>query len=192
MDIEYWFEMPNKWTFMQKKLRQFILKYIPKNSKVLIPFAGEYRFNKIKNCTHIYNDLNPEINADYNMDAYLLKELFPKCYFDVIIADPPYTHEQVLRKHYGYKIKSISLWRKTAYYLLKPDGIYIELGYNSSGLRKKYAEKIALGICCLGAQHNDILILVQQKTERKELNDDYTLKRSKTKEKHKKIWEYFK
>lgn len=203
MDIEYWFEMPNKWTFKQKKLRKFILKYIPENSNVLIPFAGMYRFDKTKKCTFIYNDLNPKIKANHNIDAYLLKEKFPKHYFDVIIADPPFTHFQWFRKYNKAKKEGnekefktdINKWRETANYLLKNNGIYTELGFNSSGLRKNYAKKIALGICCLGGSHNDVLILVQQKIEKKELinntDDIHVIKQSTIKRKHKKIWDYY-
>jgi len=163
MKIEYWFEMPNKWTFKQKKLRSFILKFIKENDIVLIPFAGIYRFENMKNCKFIYNDLNPEIKANFNVEAYKLKYFFKKEKFDVIITDPPYTHYQSLTEYNGHKIQCITRWRKTANYLLKKGGIYIELGYNSTGLRKEIADKIALGICCLGGSHNDILILVQRK-----------------------------
>lgn len=60
---------------------------------------------------------------------------------------------------------------ETAEYLLKPNGIYIELGYNSTGIDMKKAKKIALGICCCGSTHNDILILVQKKIKTKKIND---------------------
>ena len=204
MDIEYWFEMPNKWTFKQKKLREFILKYIPKNSNVLIPFAGQYRFDKSNNCKFIYNDLNHEIKADYNIAAWKLKNIFNHECFDVIIADPPYTHFQWFRKYNKAKKEGneknfktdITLWRETVNYLLTNNGIYIELGFNSSGLKKIYAEKIALGICCLGGSHNDILILVQQKIKKREIekniDDIYIINQTNKKLKNKKIWNYYK
>lgn len=162
MEIEYWWEMPNKWTFRQPKLISFIKKYIPQNSKVLIPFAGIYKFNDDIN-EYIYNDINDSIDADLHMDAYLLKDWFKKEYFDCIISDPPYTHYQAITNYKNRRLQRITLWRDTAYYLLKPEGIYIELGYNSTGLRKEKAEKIALGICNNGGSHNDILIIVQRK-----------------------------
>ena len=163
MKIEYWFEMPNKWTFKQPKLLSFISKFIPYNAQVLIPFAGYFRFGQIDNSKFTYNDLNKDIDVDYNMEAYRLKERFPNAFFDCIIADPPYSHYQGKKSYSGYNIQRITDWRRTANYLLKPNGIYIELGYNSSGLGKDKAEKIALGVCCLGGSHNDILILVQKK-----------------------------
>ena len=163
MKIEYWFEMPNKWTFKQPKLLSFISKYIPKNSKILIPFAGKFRFGDMDNSEFIYNDINHEMNIDYNIEAHLLRNEFKKGYFDCIIADPPYTHYQAITIYNNKKLQKISLWRETANYLLKTNGIYIELGYNSTGLRKEITKKIALGVCCLGGSHNDILIIVQRK-----------------------------
>lgn len=165
MKIEYWFEMPNKMTFKQKKVLSFISKYIPKKSKILIAFAGIFRFGEIDSSKFIYNDIDPEIKANHHVDAYKLAWFYPKGYFDCIIADPPFA---MLSTHRFYKFHirgstQITFWRETANFLLKNNGIYIELGWNSTGLRKRFAEKIALGICCIGGNHNDILILVQKK-----------------------------
>lgn len=170
MEFKYWFEMPNRWTFKMKKLRKFLTKFIyelPRNSKILIPFAGQYRFDEFifENYNFIYNDLNPDIKADHNIEAYKLKDIFSEHYFDMIIADPPYTHYQGNVKYEGFQLQEITRWRKTANYLLRPGGIYIELGYNSQGLHHYKAKKIAIGLCSLGASHNDIIIAVQQKPE---------------------------
>ncbi len=163
MKLEYWFEMPNKWTFKQKKLLSFISKFIPRDSKILIPFAGEFRFGTIDGSTFIYNDINPKIQANHNINAYKLVWLYGKASFDCIIADPPYSMFAAHRFYRQYGYTEITYWRKAADFLLKPNGIYIELGWNSSGLRKEIAEKIALGVCCTGGNHRDILILIQKK-----------------------------
>lgn len=162
--------MPNKWTFKQPKLLDFIMRHIQPCDLVLLPFAGMYRFDD-PNYTFIYNDINEDIEADFHMDSYLLKDVFKEAIFDCIIADPPYTHYQALTSYNNKKLQKISLWRKTANLLLKDGGTYIELGYNSTGLRREIAEKIALGICCNGGSHNDILILVQRKYKDKKIGD---------------------
>jgi len=162
--LEYWFEMPNRWTFEMPKLRAFVGKYIPYGGDVLIPFAGRYRFpNRLDGSSFYYNDLNPKIKAGTNMEAYLLKDHYPARMFDCIIADPPYSHYQGTIRYDGHQLQSITRWRETADFLLKKGGTYIELGFNSTGLRQEIAEKIALGICCMGGSHNDILIIVQKK-----------------------------
>lgn len=172
MKFEYFFEMPSKWTFEQPKLRNFILSYIPMNSKVLIGFAGQYRFPKrLDDTIFIYNDNNPDINVDYHLDAWDLDQVFETEYFDCIIADPPYSIFQFYAKYTKAKKEGKEKefkadyikWKETAYKLLKPNGIYIQLGYNSTGISIELADKIALGICCNGSSHNDILILVQRK-----------------------------
>ncbi|KKN53336.1 hypothetical protein LCGC14_0603060 [marine sediment metagenome] len=170
MELEYWFEMPNKWTFRMKKLRKFITNFIyelPKGSEILIPFAGMYRFDKFifSDYNFIYNDINLNIESTHNINAYKLVWLYERESFNCIIADPPYS---VYAAHKYYKLHNyteITVWRKAADYLLKPGGIYIELGWNSSGLRKSIANKISLGVCCTGGNHRDILILVQRKRE---------------------------
>ena len=161
MKIEYWFEMPNKWTFKQSKLLKFINRYIPLKSLILIPFAGHFRFGEIDHSEYVYNDINPRVKADHHIMAYKLAWLYHKDYFECIIADPPFTHYQAVVKYQNKKMQKITRWRETARYLLMPGGIYIELGYNSAGI--KGLEKIALGICQIGGSHNDILILVQKK-----------------------------
>ena len=181
--IDYWWEMPNKYTFRQPKVLRFVSRFIPKfsipktnppkPSLNLIAFAGVFRFGTIDNSTFIYNDSNTTIKADYHLDAHLLKDHFPKYHFDSIIADPPFSMFQFYKNYSEAKKKGelddfkigINRWRETAEYLLKPNGIYIELGYNSTGLPMQIAEKIALGICCCGSTHNDILILVQKKLD---------------------------
>jgi DNA modification methylase len=172
MKFEYFFEMPSKWTFKQKKLRKFILKYIPNDSIVLIPFAGKYRFpNRLDNTRFIYNDNNPEIEADYHLEAWDLDQVFENEYFDCIIADPPYSIFQFYAKYTKAKKEGKEAdfkadyikWKEVAYKMLKHSGIYIQLGYNSTGINLDLADKIALGICCNGSTHNDILILVQKK-----------------------------
>lgn len=170
MKIEYWFEMPNKWTFKQPKLRKFILKFIPINSLVLIPFAGEYRFpNRLDNTKFIYNDINLKIKADYHLEAWDLRDVFQKETFDCIIADPPFSLNQFYAQYNKAKKEGtekdfrtdMNKWRDTSNYLLKTNGVYIQLGYNTHGI--KNAEKIGLGICQTGSDHNDILILIQKK-----------------------------
>jgi len=69
------------------------------------------------------------------------------------------------RKEYDTQqfFTAIKKWRITANFLLKAGGIYIELGYNTNGIWKKNAEKIALGICNSGGMTKDVLIIVQRK-----------------------------
>lgn len=177
--FKYWFEMPHKYTFKQPKLRKFVLKYIPPNSLVLNAFAGKYRFpkNRFDNTKFVYNDINDDIDADYHLEAWNLDSIFPEENFDCIIADPPFSLFQFYAKYTKAKKEGTeenfradyNKWRDTAYFLLKPLGVYIELGYNTVGLGKDRSQKIAIGICCQGSSRNDILITVQKKIKNKSL-----------------------
>lgn len=140
---------------------KFISKFIPKGSKVLVAFAGKFRFGQIDGSKFIYNDINPEIQADHHLDAYKLVWLYKKGYFDCIIADPPYTIRKAIEIYKNRKHMKICRFRDSADYLLRPRGIYIELGYNSSGIWGY--KKIALGICNVGINRHDIFVIVQEK-----------------------------
>ena len=163
MKLEYWMALPNRWSFYEKKVIKFIGKYIPRSAKVLVPFAGKFKFGDIDNSIFIYNDINKEIKANHHIDAYRLCWLYPKEYFDCIIADPPYSFYQNVHQYGNKRHHAITKFRETANYLLKPRGIYIELGYNSLGLHFSKASKIALGIWCTMQSRHDVLIVVQRK-----------------------------
>lgn len=155
------FEMPDKWTFRMKKIRRFIMKFV-RGELILVPFAGKYRFHS-PDRVFIYNDINLEIPADHHVDASLLYERIEPESIDTIIADPPYSHYQAITNYGNDRLQKISIFRRNVKGLLKVGGTYIELGYNSTGI--KSFEKVALGICNLGGSHNDILVLVQRKMQ---------------------------
>ena len=55
--------MPNKWTFKIKPIAQLLKKYNVGKGWV-DPFAGKY------SPAEITNDLNPKMNAKYNLHAF--------------------------------------------------------------------------------------------------------------------------
>ena len=81
--------MPNKNTFSIKPIRELILEEVNLDLTWIDPFAN---INKIATIT---NDLNPEYNTDYNLDALDFLKLFTTSSIDGVLYDPPYSPRQV-------------------------------------------------------------------------------------------------
>jgi len=69
----------------------------PDAKRVLHLFSGVVKkgFWKIE----VKFDINPQVHPDVVGDAHRLSEFFPENSFDLILADPPYSHEDAM--HYG-------------------------------------------------------------------------------------------
>lgn len=80
--------MPNKHTFDIKPIKELIEKYIM-DGLVIDPFANK---NRIATIT---NDLDPQFDTDYNLDALDFLKLFDNESVDMVLYDPPYSPRQV-------------------------------------------------------------------------------------------------
>jgi hypothetical protein len=164
MNFQYWFEMPSQWTFTMPKIQHYLLKIVQKHTNILIPFAGQFRFPKMdKSWTYI--DINPESPSPclYGDVLTVLPAITDQ--FDLIISDPPYSFHQA---HTTYKNTDMIQMTavKTEYdRLLKGGGQIIHFGFNSTGMGKtRNYVKQELCIVNQGGNHNDILILREQKS----------------------------
>ena len=84
--------MPNKNTFSIKPFKELIEKYkkqLPEGAIILDPFA-----NSNKNGT-ITNDIDPQYDTDYHLDAKDFLKLFDDNSVDMILYDPPFSPNQV-------------------------------------------------------------------------------------------------
>lgn len=135
MKIERIWAMPNKWTFSIKPISE-LLKEEVDNGIWIDPFAGKMSPAKIT------NDLNPERDTTYHMDALEFLKMFNDCSIDGVLYDPPYSPSQV-RECYddiGGDIKwdgRSTFWSDTKNEIariLKPNGKAICFGWNSMGI----------------------------------------------------------
>lgn len=86
MKIERIWAMPNQWTFTIKPIRELLEQEI--YGAVVDPFSGKYSPASLK------NDLNPENEADFHLDALeFLKGLDPNS-AECVLFDPPYSITQ--------------------------------------------------------------------------------------------------
>ena len=79
--------MPNSKTFNIKPIKSIINKYA--HGIIIDPFANN---SKIATIT---NDLNPEYDTDYHMDATDFLKIFSNGSIDTVLYDPPYSPRQV-------------------------------------------------------------------------------------------------
>lgn len=161
--------MPTHDTFTCPPIGNFVKGYLYKSKVSIDPFA---RNKKWANYT---NDLNPETEADYNMDAcdFLNKMVDDGVKADLVIFDPPYSPRQIKECYDGIGLKMAQMdafrthWkpeRDAINKLLDIGGIVLSFGWNSIGMGKKrlYTVKEIL-IVCHGPGHNDTICMAEKK-----------------------------
>ena len=161
-------EMPNSNTFDIKCIRSLIYKYHKPWMLSIDPFANKSKIAKIT------NDLNPEYDTDHHLDAEDFLKLFKDNSVDFVLYDPPYSLRQVSEcyKNVGRKVTmqtTQSSWRtkhiNEISRILKPNGVVMCFGWNSSGVGKKRGmELIEILLVPHGGSHNDTICTVERKT----------------------------
>ena len=166
MKLLYHWSMPNKETFKMTPIRVFIETEMLKHfeEEILIPFAGWFRFPNLHKITYI--DIMPNLPQPYIRGDCInvLPDLIDKGrLFSLIILDPPYTMFQAVHMYNNKRMQDITHVRELCLKLLKPGGVVISCGYNSTGMSKKRGfKKEELLIVNCGGSHNDFLVLKEK------------------------------
>lgn len=157
--------MPNKNTFDIKPINELIHRYA--YGLIIDPFANK---NKIAAIT---NDLDPQYNTTYNLDAYDFLQMFDDSSIDTVLYDPPYSPRQVsecyksLNKTVNMQTTQSSYWSKQKVEIgriVKPNGIVITCSWNSGGIGKKYGfEIVEVLLVPHGGWHNDTIVTVERR-----------------------------
>ena len=166
--IERIWAMPNKNTFSILPIKNLILE--EKTAGVWIdPFANS---NKLATIT---NDLNPQYDTDYHLDALDFLKQFDDQSIDGILYDPPYSPRQVSEcyNHVGYNVTwdttKASFWsnhKKEISRILKVGGKVITFGWNSGGIGISYGCQIKrILLVPHGGWHNDTICTVETKVK---------------------------
>jgi DNA modification methylase len=131
------------------------------------PFANTSKLAKIT------NDLNPDYDTDYHLDATDFLKTFESNSVDFIFYDPPYSLRQVseVYKSVGIEVTmetTQSSWRtkhiNEIARVLKPNGIVMCFGWNSSGVgRDRGFELLEILLVPHGGSHNDTIVTVERK-----------------------------
>lgn len=164
--------MPTHKTFDCVPIGQLVYKYL-NNSKVSIdPFSGG------KELATYTNDLNPDLPANYHLDAKEFLELMVKqgVKADLCIYDPPYSPRQIKECYdgIGLKMKQEDGWRTNGWSdekdlisrIMLPESIFLYFGWDTVGMGKNRGFEIVEGlIVCHGPGHNDTLCTVEKRVQ---------------------------
>jgi len=157
----YLTQPPKKYTFEQPKVKHYVETWCKGN--VLNLFAGKTKLN-LFGCNEIRVDISNEFEPTVCMDAYEYVKSCEDNTFDTVILDPPYNIRKAREKYGERWIGSFTKIKNELVRIVKPNGIVITLGYDTVGMSKSRGfKKIGICVICHNGDHNDTLIVVEQK-----------------------------
>lgn len=166
IEINRKWAMPNSNTFTIKPIKELIKKHI--NGLSIDPFANN---NKLARIT---NDIDPEHETDFNLDALDFLKTFTVSSINTVLFDPPYSPRQVsevyrkLDKTVNMKTTQSIFWsnlKKEISRIICSDGVVITCGWNSGGIGKSYGfEIVEILLVPHGGWHNDTIVTVERKS----------------------------
>lgn len=156
--------MPNKNTFSIPPIRDIIIQEVD-GGTWLDPFSCGTRIGTIT------NDLNPDVDADYHMDALDFLKMFEDASVDGVLYDPPYSSRQVAECYHGFgkevtmETTQGSFWARHKAEIgriVKPGGKVLSFGWNSGGMGIKYGFDLKrILLVPHGGAHNDTICTVE-------------------------------
>lgn len=167
MTIERIWAMPNSNTFQIPPVKNFVEEALCGCKIIIDPFANNCKYGTIT------NDLNPNFDTDFHLDALVFLKQIPDNYADCVIYDPPYSLRQVKECYEGVGITVTAEHTKASWRskhldeiqrILKSGGKALCFGWNTNGVGKKRGfemEKIL--IVPHGGSHNDLLCTLEIK-----------------------------
>lgn len=134
--------MPNANTFTVKPICEFIehdlLKIRNRNGVIVDPFANSCKFGTIT------NDLNPEFDTTFHLDALEFLKYLESESADMLLYDPPYSFRQASEcyKSFGKEnlsgtVTNMQYWKECkdeCARIVKQNGIAMTFGWSSNGL----------------------------------------------------------
>jgi len=176
MEIKRAWAMPNSRTFKIQPIKEIINKYQQKledESLVLDPFSNENIIIDRDRLDLKTNDIDPQYETDFSMDALEFLKLYNDNSVDLILYDPPYSPRQVseVYKKLGMSVNmqttQASYWgnqKKEISRIVKKDGYVMTFGWNSGGIGKtKGFEIVEILLVAHGGWHNDTIVTIERK-----------------------------
>lgn len=115
----------NRYTFSVKAIRQWVEQCC--EGKVLNLFAGR----TLLSADEIRNDLDPEMPADYHLDALEFLRTWKGAIFDTILLDSPYAYRKSMELYKGIVCSPFRQLKDEIPSCLNPGGKVIAFGYHS-------------------------------------------------------------
>lgn len=168
MQINRAWAMPNHNTFQIKPIKELIGRHITEGLW-LDPFSRNSPFSDA--C--ITNDLDPNVEADYHMEALEFLRSYGSDSVDGVLFDPPYSPRQIAEcyKQVGravhMKDTQSSFYgdrKKEVARIVRPGGKVLCFGWNSGGIGKTNGfELVEVLLVPHGGAHNDTICTVEIK-----------------------------
>ena len=162
--------MPTADTFQCKPIGEFVSRWTDGASVIIDPFA---RNSKIG--THT-NDLNPDADADYSMDALEFLDLMELTGLiaDVMVFDPPYSPRQMkevysniglnMTQRDGQRPQRWKPERDITQRITRKGAICLTFGWNTTCMGKTRNWRIEeILLVAHGSGHNDTICLAERK-----------------------------
>jgi len=160
--------MPSPWTFSIRPVKSLLDRYVGEGWNWVDPFAGKYSPAKLR------NDMNPEMPAEYHMEALEFSEsISHEGGFEGVLFDPPYSFRQISEHYKSLGMKATQMQTSMAFYekvksvlcrKIKSNGYAISFGWNTNGFGKARGFKIIeIMAVAHGGSKNDTFITVEKK-----------------------------
>lgn len=164
--IERAWAMPSKNTFSVAPIEAFVQEEMGEGLWI-DPFSCGCRIASVT------NDLNPDVDADYHMDALDFLKQFDDESVDGVLYDPPYSPRQVAECYHGVgrevtmETTQSSFWSRhkaEMARIVKRGGRVLSFGWNSCGVGKKNGfEMTRILLVAHGGNHNDTICTSERK-----------------------------
>jgi hypothetical protein len=169
MKVSRHWAMPNHNTFTIKPIAELLRRHIKDKDVVIDPFARDATLGTYT------NDLNPVTKAQYHLPADEFCDLLLQqgVVADVGLFDPPYSTRQIKECYDGIGLRLSQRETQVQFApvkdrlarLLRPGGIAISFGWNSTGFGKcRGFERLETMLVCHGSGHYDTIVCVDRKS----------------------------
>ena len=166
--------MPNKKTFDIKPIRAFIEEFLD-DGLWIDPFSNDSHFKD----RMITNDLNPDIDSDYHLDALEFLKSLQDSSADGVLYDPPYSFRQAKECYQSFGIVPPQGYTKGSHTaaiknqiarILKPGGKCFSFGWNSGGIgMNRGFKQVKILLVAHGSGKNDTICTYETKTNIEQL-----------------------
>lgn len=172
MQITRTWAMPNPHTFSIPPIAALLDRWLAPARVIVDPFARDSQHGTLR------NDLDPAMPTQYHMDAEAFCQSLQRegHVADALLFDPPYSPRQIseVYKAVGLAVgvqetQNARLYKRVRDAmdpLLRPNGIAISCGWNSSGFGKSRGYRIVeILLVAHGGAHNDTIVVVEIKDD---------------------------
>jgi len=137
------------------------------------PDAEHYRVTDHDGAT-VRNDLNPDRDADHHVDVADIDDVFGPRSFDTVVFDPPFDQSQAEEHYDGMHDRQRGPARRKLRELVRPGGVFVELGWNDHGpaLQSEEWFRLEMHHYRRGPSYQPVFLTIDERHSRQETIPD--------------------